>query len=147
MPSRRRLREQALQVLFSWDARKRPDAQEQFGIEEALSGYYDGIYSEDSDTPRARDEFVERLARTASARVEEIDKRISSHAEHWRLERMPAVDRNLLRLAIAEMITEGTPAPVVIDESLELARRFAGEDSVHFINAVLDAVRKELGAG
>src|SRR5512140_2896356 len=146
MPSRRRLRQQALQILFCWDARNRPN-HEQPGIDDALKAYYDAIYSEESSTPLERSEFVERLVRAVSERTEEIDRRISAHAEHWRLERMPAVDRNLLRLAIAEMMIEGTPAPIVIDESLELARRFSGEDSVHFINAVLDAVRREMEAG
>ena len=73
----------------------------------------------------------------------EVDALISSHAEHWRLERMPAVDRNILRLAIYEMRNTETPAPVVIDEALELARRFSNEESVHFINGVLDAVLRE----
>jgi N utilization substance protein B len=60
---------------------------------------------------------------------------------------MPAVDRNLLRLAVYELMRTDTPAAVVIDESLELARRFSGEESVHFINGVLDAVRKEVRSG
>jgi N utilization substance protein B len=62
------------------------------------------------------------------------------------LERMPAVDRNVLRLAVYEMLRTDTPAAIVIDEALELARRFAGEESVQFVNGVLDAVRKELPA-
>jgi len=73
----------------------------------------------------------------------EIDALISSHAEHWRIERMPAVDRNILRLAIFELRHTGTPPAVVIDEALELARRFSNEESVHFVNGVLDAVHRE----
>ncbi|MCL4402049.1 MAG: transcription antitermination factor NusB, partial [Acidobacteria bacterium] len=82
----------------------------------------------------------------AAGHVEEIDGRISAHAEHWRIERMPAVDRNILRLAIYEMVYAGTPAAVAIDEALELARRFSGEESVQFVNGVLDAIRREQAA-
>ena len=63
-------------------------------------------------------------------------------SENWRLERMPAVDRNILRLAVYEMTDLETPAPVVIDEALELARQFSGDESVSFINGVLDAVHR-----
>jgi N utilization substance protein B len=66
------------------------------------------------------------------------------HAENWRIERMPAVDRNILRLAVYEMVYGGAPAPVAIDEALELARRFSSEESVHFLNGVLDAVHRDL---
>jgi len=76
--------------------------------------------------------------------VAEIDDRISRHAEHWRLDRMPTVDRNILRLAVYEMEHGGTPAAVTIDEALELARKFSNEESVQFVNGVLDAVRREL---
>ena len=73
----------------------------------------------------------------------EIDALISGHAEHWRIERMPAVDRNILRLAIYELRNTDTPPAVAIDEALELARRFSTEESVQFVNGVLDAVNKE----
>ncbi len=143
MPSRHRLRHRALQVLFSWDARRHAEDQ-QISVNEALSGYYESLYTEESAAPVGPDPFVESLVRQAVDDVENIDRRISQHAEHWRIERMPAVDRNILRLAIAELIHEHTPGPVVIDEALELARRFSAEESVHFINGVLDAVRREL---
>ena len=73
-----------------------------------------------------------------------IDERISKYSERWRIERMPAVDRNILRMAIFELLQAETPAPVVIDEAIELARRFSGEESAPFVNGVLDSVRKEL---
>jgi N utilization substance protein B len=146
MPSRRRLRHRALQILFNWDARRLAD-EGGISVNEALNAYYDSLYSEESPDPVPRDPFVERLVRNAVDRLEEVDRRISGHAEHWRIERMPAVDRNILRLAIAEMIVEQTPGPIVIDEALELARRFSGEESVHFINGVLDAVRRDLEGG
>ena len=73
-----------------------------------------------------------------------VDDLISRHAAHWRLDRMPTVDRNILRLAVYEMLRTDTPPAVIIDEALELARQFSGEESVHFVNGVLDAVRREL---
>ena len=72
----------------------------------------------------------------------EVDEQIARHAEHWRMERMPAVDRNILRLAVYEMTRGGTPAAVTIDEALELARKFSGEESVQFVNGVLDAIHR-----
>jgi len=124
-------------VLFQVDVRRQP-------VEEAIRSYYDSLYQEDSetkeDTAGPPDCFMESLVEGAVAASGAIDHRISEHSEHWRLERMPVVDRNILRLAIYEM-TEGlTPAAVVINEALELARRFSGDESVAFINGILDAV-------
>lgn len=85
---------------------------------------------------------MEALVRGAAEQAPEIDRRIAEKSENWRLERMPAVDRNILRLAVYEMTGVGTPAPVVIDEALELARQFSGDESVSFINGVLDAVHR-----
>jgi N utilization substance protein B len=137
MPARHRSRQRALQVLFSWDQRKQ-------SIDDAINSFYETLNSEEDDPQRAdRDEFMENLVRGASESAAAIDQRISEKSEHWRLERMPAVDRNILRLAVYEMAERNTPAPVVIDEALELARQFSGEESVSFINGVLDAVNKE----
>jgi N utilization substance protein B len=123
-------------VLFLWDLRKQP-------INEAISSFYDTLSSEEDEPKRApTDEFMEELVRGASEKSSDIDKRISEKSEHWRLERMPAVDRNILRLAVYEMNEMKTPAPVVIDEALELARQFSGDESVSFINGVLDAVHR-----
>jgi len=138
MPARRRSRQRALQILFLWDARRQP-------LEEAIAAYFDTLYSEESRTRPQPDEFVDRLVKGAVEHIEELDRRITQHAEHWRIERMPSVDRNILRLAVYEMTHSDTPAAVVIDEALELARQFSGEDSVAFINGVLDAVYKENG--
>jgi N utilization substance protein B len=85
---------------------------------------------------------MEALVRGASGNAPDIDRQITEKSEHWRLERMPAVDRNILRLAVYEMNELKTPPPVVIDEALELARQFSGDDSVSFINGVLDAVHR-----
>ena len=86
---------------------------------------------------------MEELAKGTTAMVSDLDRRIEENSQHWRLERMPAVDRNILRLAIFEMTKSALPPAVVIDEALELARQFSGEESVSFINGVLDAVNKE----
>jgi N utilization substance protein B len=135
MASRRRARQRALQIIFSWDARHRP-------VEDAIGEYYDALYAEERPE---RDPFVDQLVRGTVANVEAIDERITRNTAHWRIERMPGVDRNILRLAIYEMGQAGTPAAVTIDEALELARKFSGEESVQFVNGVLDAVRRELG--
>ena len=137
MPSRHRARERSLQILFQWDARKEP-------VEDAISAFYGGLYSEQSETRPERDEFVDRLVKGVAENIAEIDRRLTQHAEHWRIERMPAVDRNVLRLAIYEMMALDTPPPVAIDEAIELARRFSGEESVQFINGVLDAAKREI---
>jgi len=89
--------------------------------------------------------FAEDLFRVATDRVGEIDALIVKHAEHWRMERMAAVDRNLLRAAVAELLAfPETPRAVVINEALEIARKFSTPESVHFVNGVLDSVGKEL---
>ena len=137
MPSRRRSRQRALQILFLWDARRQP-------VDEAIDSYYNILYGEERPE---RDPFVADLVRGTVQYVAEVDQQISRHAEHWRIERMPAVDRNVLRLAVYEMTRGGTPAPVSIDEALELARRFSNEESVQFVNGVLDAIHRAMARG
>jgi transcription antitermination protein NusB len=132
MSSRRRSRQRALQILFSWDTRREP-------VEDAINAYYDTLYSEEHPE---RDPFVAELVRGTIENLPELDQKIAHYAEHWRLERMPAVDRNILRLAVYEMTHGGTPAAVTIDEALELARKFSNEESVQFINGVLDAIHR-----
>jgi transcription antitermination protein NusB len=146
MPARHKSRQRALQVLFLWDQRKQ-------AIDEAILAFYRTLSSdetspsdEEEPTAAAPDEFMETLVRGASENAGDIDRRISGKSDHWRIERMPAVDRNILRLAVYEMSELKTPAPVVIDEALELARQFSGDESVSFINGVLDAVHKDTPA-
>lgn len=139
MPSRHKSRQRALQILFQWDLRHQPP-------EEAIAAYYTTLYSEESDEPVEADPFTEQLVRGTAAKVSDLDREIVRHSENWRIERMPAVDRNLLRMAVYEMTELGTPPAVVIDEALELARRFSGDDSVPFVNGVLDAVRRGMEA-
>jgi N utilization substance protein B len=140
VPARHRSRQRALQVLFLWDLRKQ-------SIDEAIASFYDTLGSEEDDPkPTPPDEFMESLVRGTTARSESIDQLIVAKSANWRLERMPVVDRNILRLAVYEMDTLKTPPAVAIDEALELARQFSGDESVSFINGVLDAVRRDLDA-
>jgi N utilization substance protein B len=89
--------------------------------------------------------FAEDLFRAAMERREEIDRFIVEHSRNWRLERMSAVDRNLLRMAVGEMLAfKGTPFPIVINEALEIARRFSGAESINFLNGVLDSIARSL---
>jgi transcription antitermination protein NusB len=89
--------------------------------------------------------FANRLFHGAVAAAPEIDEIIASRAAHWRMDRMAAVDRNVLRMAIYEMVhCRETPPVVVINEALEIGRRFSGDESVQFLNGVLDSVRKEI---
>ncbi len=138
MPSRRKSRERALQLLFQLDLTPQP-------LEQALASFYESLYPELAPSRPAPDRFAEQLVRGVLERRPQIDELIMRHARNWRLERMPAVDRNLMRLAVFEMTALGSPPAVAINEALELARRFSGEESAPFINGVLDAVRKELG--
>lgn len=89
--------------------------------------------------------FAEDLFRVAIENQEKIDELIAANSRHWRLERMPAVDRNLLRMAVGEMIGfKGTPFPIVINEALEIARRYAAPESINFLNGMLDSIAHSL---
>jgi N utilization substance protein B len=89
--------------------------------------------------------FANRLVENTLQRVESIDQLLAAHAHNWRVERMAVLDRLVLRLAACELLTEAeTPPKVVINEAIELARTFSGDESVPFVNGVLDAVRKQL---
>jgi len=132
MSSRRRSRQRALQILFLWDSRRQP-------VDEAINAYYDSLYW---DERPERDPFVRDLVTGTVEHLAEVDDQIAKHAEHWRMERMPAVDRNILRMAVYEMTRGETPAAVTIDEALELARKFSSEESVQFVNGVLDAINR-----
>lgn len=142
MPSRHRSRQRALQVLFQIDIRQQSAA-------EALDGFYGSLITSEEAPGESeeRDPFMERLVESTVERLGDIDRRVSGHSEHWRIERMAAVDRNILRLAVCEMTSTDTPAAVVIDEALELARRFSSDESVAFINGILDAVHRSWTSG
>lgn len=89
--------------------------------------------------------FAEDLFRVAITHQEKIDELIAANSRHWRLERMPAVDRNLLRMAVAEMLGfKGTPFPIVINEALEIGRRYCAVESINFLNGMLDSIARSL---
>jgi N utilization substance protein B len=134
MGSRRKSRELAMQMLFQGDLGKQEP-------EEVERLFWDSRDDVDAETRG----FADDIFRVATTRTAEVDALITKHAQNWRLERMPAVDRNLLRAAIAEMLGyPKTPAAVIINESLEFARRYAAPESGQFLNGVLDAVGREL---
>ncbi|MCU1286432.1 MAG: NusB antitermination factor [Acidobacteriales bacterium] len=138
MGTRRKSREMVLQMLFQADMGKQTPEQvrktfwaERKDVDESTRGFADDIFRIATDTTQTH--------------PADIDSMIQKHAANWRLERMAAVDRNLLRAAVAEMVGfPQTPRPVVINESLEIARKFSSPESVNFINGVLDSIAKEL---
>jgi N utilization substance protein B len=87
---------------------------------------------------------MEELVEGTLARLEDIDERIGRFSDKWRVERMPAVDRNILRLAVFELLQKSLPAAVVIDEAISLAKRFSADESVGFMNGVLDSIHKDI---
>ncbi len=131
---RRKAREMAMQMLFQGEMGKQTP-------EEVRKTFWTARDDGEVETRG----FAEDLYRAATLRAEEIDRLIESHARNWRLERMPAVDRNVLRVAVAEMLAyRTTPYPIVINEALEIARRYSGPEAVGFLNGVLDALAREL---
>lgn len=133
--TRRKSRELALQMLFQLDMGKQTKDEvrktfwgERRDLDEKVRGFADDLFL------------------VAAEREAEIDQIIERNAEHWRMDRMAAVDRNVLRAGVAEFLGfPETPRPVVINEALEIARRFSTPESVQFINGVLDSVARELG--
>ncbi len=135
MGTRRKSREMVLQMLFQSDMGKQPPDlvrstfwAERNNVEEDVRGFADDLF------------------RTAIDKMPQIDELIGKHTQHWRMERMATVDRNVLRGAVAELLAyPATPRAVVINEALEIARKFSTPESVQFINGVLDSVGKEVG--
>jgi len=94
--------------------------------------------------PKVR-EFADILFRGTITKLKEIDRLIQSHTRNWRLSRMAAVDRNVLRLAVFELLADaGTPDTVVINEALEIAKKFSTDESAQFVNGVLDSIKNDL---
>jgi N utilization substance protein B len=134
---RRRAREAALQMLYQWEIGRA-------SAYEAIATYWPAHDAENPLDETLR-EFANGLVRGTIGRVPEIDGILAAHSQHWRLERMTVIDRLILRLAVYEFLAESqTPPPVVINEALELARAYSGEEAVAFVNGVLDAVRKAM---
>lgn len=124
-------------MLFQYDIAHQP-------VDELLRTYWNELGGEYTDDVR---EFASRLVAGALVSLEEIDDRIRNRAENWRIARMAVVDRNILRLAVYEFLNESeTPKTVVINEALEIARRFSTYEATQFINGILDAIKRDLEA-
>lgn len=136
MPSRHRSRERALQMIYQWEV-------SQASAERVVETYWSELSNETAGDS-TEDAFADRVLRGVVENIAKIDGLIQSHADNWRLERMSAVDRGILRMAVYELIEDTTLAPVIINEALEIGGRFSGTESVPFLNGVLDAVRKSL---
>jgi N utilization substance protein B len=136
--SRHRAREAAVQMLYQWEVGKA-------SMVEVGQTFWTGPAATEPFGEELR-EFATRLATGVTGTVTDIDPMIAEAAQNWRIERMNVLDRLILRMAIYEFLHEPeTPAKVIINEALELARTFSTDDSVRFINGVLDAVRRTLG--
>jgi transcription antitermination protein NusB len=134
MGARRRARECALQMLFSYDVT-------QSSVEELIETYW-GEMAEAAEDVRS---FANELVAGAISHLDEIDELIRLRTEHWRITRMAIVDRNLLRLAIFEFLYQPTtPMTVAINEALEIARRFSTHEATQFINGILDAIKRDV---
>ncbi len=128
--TRRRARELALAFLYELEFHPGQHAAR-------LAAFWD-----ERPAPPAARAYAQTLAEGVLKHRDELDARIASHAEHWTLERMPFVDRNILRLAAYELLHGGeVPERVAIDEAIELAKAYGGEDSGRFVNGVLDRIR------
>ncbi len=136
--SRHRAREAAVQMLYQWEVGKA-------SMVEVGQTFWTGPAATEPCGEELR-EFATKLATGVTGTVTDIDPMITEAAQNWRIERMNVLDRLILRMAIYEFLHEpATPAKVIINEALELARTFSTDDSVRFINGVLDAVRRTLG--
>ena len=131
---RRQGREIALQLLYQWDVRRQPVAQ--------LFGSF--AWYEDSSA--GSEAFARKLVQDVVHDVDRIDRLIAEHSQNWRMSRMALVDRNVLRIAVSELLAGETPTRVVINEALEVAKRFSAPDATVFINGVLDAIQISINA-
>jgi len=137
---RHRAREAALQILYQWDIGGGD-------IDQAAETFFTLQWPDDDPAPGPLRDTASALARDTAARIGAIDPLIADTAARWRPERMAILDRLILRMAICEMQRDPeTPPVVIINEALELARTFSTEESVKFINGMLDAIRKKIEA-
>lgn len=135
MGTRRKARECALQMLFAADVAKTRES--------VLTNNYWNELGEEELDEKTRG-FADAIVLGALRQIEAIDDKIRTRAEHWRIERMAIVDRNVLRLAVYEFLFTDTPHTVVINEALEIARRFSSYEATQFINGILDAIKHDL---
>lgn len=134
---RHRAREAALQILYQWEVAGG-------GPAGAASTFFTHQWPDRTPPGEELRAFASSLAADTVERLATIDPLIAATADRWRPERMAILDRLILRMAVCEMMRDATPAAVVINEALELARTFSGEESVKFVNGILDAIRKKL---
>jgi transcription antitermination protein NusB len=135
---RRRGREAALQILYQWDIGKAD-------IARAAETFFDLQWPDQQPPPSDVRHFASGLATDTVGRLEAIDALIADSVERWRPERMAVIDRLILRMAVCELVRDtATPHAVVINEAIELGRTFSTEESVKFINGMLDGIRKKL---
>ncbi len=139
---RQRSRQAALQTLYARDFAEPRQAEGAPGIEDLFERV-----AQNFDLPAGARDFALELVRGATSELAEIDALLAANATNWKLSRMAAVDRNVLRLGVYELIRTDTPVSVILDEAIQLARRFGGEASPSFVNGVLDAVAKQVGRG
>ena len=140
MGARTQAREAALAMLYQRDLSGD-------GTEQVIAAFLEGGLSEEKLEPQAR-RFAEHLVRGVVRRMEELDGLIRAGSTNWRLERMAAVDRNVLRIALFELLDEpDTPAAVILDEAVELAKLFGGEESGAFVNGLADGIRRRIESG
>lgn len=137
---RHRAREAALQILYHGEVGGRDPA-------EAAATFFAHQWPDREPPSRELRAFATDLAGDTIGRLSSIDPLIAETTDRWRPERMAVLDRLIIRMAVCEMMRGEAPPPaVVINEALELARTFSGEESVKFINGMLDAIRKKLDA-
>ena len=133
MGLRRAARECALQMLYEYDVGRQSK-------DEILRTFW-----QMNEHPQKVREFADQLFQGTIQKVKEIDKVIQQHTKNWRLNRMAVVDRNVLRLAVFEFLSGSrTPETVVINEALEIAKRFSTNESAQFVNGILDSIKNDL---
>ena len=138
MATRRDGREWALQIIFSLDLNTRTDLDKVFD-------YFFEIHAESDEQTR---EFTESIVKGVVKNRFQIDGKIEAYAEHWKIHRMGVVDRNVLRIAIYElMFCKDIPPAVVLNEAIDLAKYFSNSDSGRFVNGILDRAVREQGSG
>ena len=132
MALRTKSREFAMQMLFQWDMSEQDPARLESNFWKGAKG-----------AAQTRT-FANQLFEGAAHDSKDLDEIIVKHAANWKLERISAIDRAILRLAMHEMRATDTPAKVVINEAIDLAKKFSSEDAGAFVNGILDAYRKTL---
>ncbi|MBT3218809.1 MAG: transcription antitermination factor NusB [Proteobacteria bacterium] len=143
MASRRRAREFAVQALYQADL---SGTTVSVALNSLWAGIMDGEGIDDLRPPVSEEmEFAQRLAHGVEQRLDEIDSLIEGSSTNWRLARMPLVDRNILRIAVFELMAcDDIPPNVSINEAVELAKRFGATESRAFVNGIIDKIRRRL---